>query len=155
VLAGIATLIYVERMRQQQRRSRSWAPVEGRVLSSAIEAETHRSRPVSGSAVTGGDITTYFPSVEYAYEYQGTSYQSQRIITVNINWPKKEAEEAVARYPVGASVTVWVNPDHPDQAVLETSLERYTQKYRMAFFIGAVFLIAGTAGWFIAPLLKQ
>jgi hypothetical protein len=46
--------------------------------------------------------------VTYDYEYQGQSYQSQRIIVANVNWPKKEAEEAVARYPVHSEVTVWV-----------------------------------------------
>jgi hypothetical protein len=154
VLAGIVMVIYVRRMLRQQRQSSSWAPVEGRVLSSNLEKEVHRSRPGYNTPITGGGITTYFPRVEYEYEYQGESYQSKRIITVNINWPKKEAEEAVARYPEGTSVTVWVNPDHPDQAVLETNLECYTKKFKIAFFIGTAFLVVGIVGWLVSPLFK-
>ena len=60
----------------------------------------------------------------------------------------------MARYPEGASVTVWVNPDHPDQAVLETNLERYTKKFKIAFFIGAAFLVVGIVGWLVSPLFK-
>jgi hypothetical protein len=142
-------------MRRQQRRSRFWTPVQGQVQASRVEKEILRSRPGHHSPITGGGIATYFPRIEYTYEYQGFPYLSKRIITVNINWPKKEAEEAVARYPEGASVTVWVDPNRPAQAVLETSMERYARKYRIAFFIGAAFLLVGIIGWFISPLFGR
>jgi len=155
IFSGLAMLVYVAKMRRQQRQSRSWVPVQGRVLSSEVKKEIHRSRFVQGSPLTWGGITTYFPRVEYAYQYQGKTYQAKGIITININWPKKEAEAAVARYPVDASVTVWVNPDLPHQAVLETGMGHYAKKYKLAFFISVAFLIAGTTGWFIAPLLHK
>lgn len=151
ILAGIAMLFYVERMRRQQHKSRSWMPVQGRILNSKVEVEVLRSRPGSRSSMTMGGITTYTPHVEYTYSYQGTPYQAKRIITVNINWPKKEAEAAVSRYPTGASVTVWVNPDYPQQAVLEPGMRHYTKKYKAAFFIGFLLVVAGAVSWFILP----
>jgi hypothetical protein len=154
VSVGIAMPLYVERMRRQQRRSRTWAPVQGEVLSCQVGEETLRSRHGYRSPVTGGGMITYFPRVEYAYEYQGANYQSKRIVMVDINWPKTEAEETVARYPEGASVTAWVNPDHPDQAMLETNLDRYTKKYKIAFLIGAASSVAGTVGWFVSSLFE-
>jgi len=155
IFIGIAMLVYVERRRRQQRQSRTWVPAQGRVLSSEVKKEIHRSGSRQGGPLNWGGITTYFPRVEYTYQYLGTTYQSKGIITININWPKKKAEAAVARYPVDASVTVWVNPEIPHQAVLEPGLGHYAKKYKLAFFISVAFLIAGASGWLIAPLLNK
>lgn len=154
ILVGFTMLIYVEIKRRQQIKSQYWMPVQGRIIFSEVEREilrsTYRSSPMSG-----GDIPTYFPRVEYSYEYQGKAYQGRGIINISINWPRKEAETAVARYPVDAAVTVWVNPVNPHQAVLETGMERYAKKYRMAFVICIAFLVIGVAGWLCAPLMND
>jgi hypothetical protein len=152
IVIGFGTLIYMERMRRQQKNSLSWRPTQGRILSSEVKKEYLRSGRGPGNSGTMGDITVYRPRVEYSYEYHGTSYQSKRIITVDINWPKKEAEAVVSRYPAEASVTVWVNPENPYQAVLERGVRNYKMKFTWAFIIGFSFLVAGATGWFV--LLK-
>ncbi len=151
IFSGIGTLVYVKSMRRRQRRSITWVPVQGKILVSEVEKKTHRY-----SSATGGETTVqYYPCVVYAYQYQGISYQAKGIITLNINWPRKAAEAAVARYPLGAAVTVWVNPEAHHQAVLETGMGPYARKFKFGFLIGAVFLIGGTIGWFLAPLLQK
>ena len=155
IIISVVTMIYAERSRRQQHQSRTWTPVQGRVLSSEVEKEIHRSGSRQGGPLTWSGTTSYFPRVEYTYEYLGATYQSKGIITININWPKKEAEAAVARYPADASVTVWVNPETPHHAVLEPGIGRYGKKYKMAFFIAAAFMIIGSLGWFFAPLLRR
>ena len=153
IIIGFGTLIYVERMRRQQQKSLSWRPTQGRILSSEVKKEYLRSGSGRGPGTSGttGDITIYRPRVEYSYEYHGTSYQSKRIITVDINWPKKEAEAVVSCYPGEASVTVWVNPENPRQAVLERGIRNYKIKFTWAFIIGFSFFVAGTTGWFVLP----
>jgi hypothetical protein len=149
LIVGIATLLYVERMRRQQKESLSWRPATGRILSSEVKKEGLRSRRGPGTSISTGDVTIYRPRVEYSYAYHGTSYNSKRIITVDINWPKKEAEAVVSRYPTDATVTVWVNPKKPEQAVLERGIRNYTARFTFALIIGFFFLMIGTMGWFV------
>ena len=155
IIIGVAIMVYVEKSRRRQQQSRTWTPVQGRVLSSEVKKEIHRSGSRRGGPLTWSGTTSYFPRVEYTYEYLGTTYQSKGIIAININWPKKEAEAAVARYPVDTSVTVWVNPETPHHAVLEPGMGRYGKKYKIGFFIGVAFMIIGSLGWFFAPLLRR
>jgi len=155
IIISVVMMVYAERSRRQQHQSRTWTPVQGRVLSSEVKKEIHQSGSRQGGPLTWSGTISYFPRVEYTYEYLGTTYQSNGIITININWPKKEAEAAVARYPVDTSVTVWVNPDTPHHAVLEPGIGRYGKKYKIAFFIGVAFLVIGLLGWFFAPLLRR
>ena len=150
-IVGIGTLIYVERMRRQQKASLAWRQAQGQILHSEVKKEYLRSGRGPGTSGTTGDITIYRPRIEYHYDYHGTSYQSKRIITVDINWPKKEAEAAVARYPVESSVTVWVNPENPRQAVLEKGIRNYKIKFTWAFIIGFSFFVAGATGWIVLP----
>ena len=149
LVAGIAMLIYTARMRQQQKESLSWQPVQGRILSSEIKTEVLRSRRGPGTSVSTGDITVYRPHVEYSYAYHGTPYNSRRVISIDINWPRKDAEAVVSRYPAETSVTVWVNPERPEQAVLERGIRNYSIKFTMASIIGLLFLVIGVIGWFI------
>ena len=151
IVSGFGTLVYVESMRRRQRQSLTWVPVQGRVLSSEVKKEIHRYSASTG----GGASVQYYPRVVYAYQYQGLSYETKGIITLTINWPKKEAEAAVARYPVDAAVTVWVNPEAHHQAVLETGMGPYARKFKFGFLIGTVFFIGGAIGWFLAPLLQK
>jgi hypothetical protein len=88
--------------------------------------------------------------VTYNYEYQGQSYQSRRIIVADINWPKKEAEEAVARYPVHSEVTVWVNPARPKIAILERGMAGKSRKYQLVFLIGSLFMLVAIVFWLVA-----
>lgn len=149
--SGIGTLVYVKSMRRRQRQSITWVPVQGRILASEVKKSIHRY----SSATGGGASVQYYPRVVYTYQYQGTPYQSKGIITLNINWPRKEAESAVARYPADSAVTVWMNPEDHHQAVLETGMGPYARKFKFGFFIGSAFLIGGTIGWFLAPLVQK
>ncbi len=143
---GIGTLIYGVRTRRLQQQSLSWLPAKGTVLSSEVKIETRTSH--GGSHPT--TFTFYRPRVTYSYEYQGKSYESRRIIVADINWPKQEAEEAVARYPVNSEVTVWVNPARPKIAILEHGMAGKSPKYQLVFLIGALFMLVSIVFWFVA-----
>lgn len=62
---------------------------------------------------------TNYPVVQYAYQVSGQAYQGMKVA------PGPEvggtgAGTVVARYPAGAQVMVFYNPQNPSDAVLET-----------------------------------
>ena len=51
----------------------------------------------------------------------GRSFEAQRV-TLGKESPNEGLETTLARYPLGAPVTVFYNPAHPPEAVLERAL---------------------------------
>lgn len=90
--------------------AQSWPSTSGTVLMSSVQSKT-----------SGRSHSTY-PVVVYQYEVNGKSYQSQNIkageqyMSVRVIG---QAQETVARYPIGASVTVYYNPANPAESALE------------------------------------
>jgi len=145
-VAGLHALLYGWWSRVEARRSEYWFPVEGRVLSSRVEV-----RADTGSDSPRTAIDTFWPCIEYEYQFQGETYHSDRIILVEVNYPRKRAEALVARNPVGARVQVYVDPDHPRRAVLEKGLAGAERQYNIFLIVGGVFLPVGLLLWFVAP----
>lgn len=86
-----------------------WPSTMGTVNASYLERRRSSSR--SGS--------THYPVVQYSYQVGGQPYQGRKIA------PGPEvggtgAGKVVARYPAGAQVMVFYNPENPSEAVLET-----------------------------------
>ena len=90
--------------------AQTWSSTMGTVLSSSVQ-----TRPTGRSHST-------FPVVVYQYEVNGKTYQSQTIKAgdqfMNIR-VIGEAQATVARYPIGASVMVYYNPENPAESALE------------------------------------
>jgi len=86
-----------------------------------------RGLVVSSRSVPGiiASLTTY-AEVEYTYTVKEQRYKSQ-----NLHWgsayrlTRAGAAEEVARYPVGAEVEVYYDPDAPSDAVLERGFNRH------------------------------
>ena len=63
--------------------------------------------------------SSYYPVVTYSYEYQGRSYHGSRITFGNPGCGgERAAQRIAASYPVGATVSVWVNPTAPSESAL-------------------------------------
>ena len=94
-------------MRRKMAAVSQWPSTMGTVMASSIE---WRSSSDSGS--------TAYPVVQYSYQVNGQAYQSSKLA------PGPEmggtgAQKVVARYPSGAQVLVFYNPQNPSEAVLE------------------------------------
>ncbi|HKY55001.1 MAG TPA: DUF3592 domain-containing protein [Anaerolineales bacterium] len=94
-------------MRRRMATVSQWPSTMGTVNSSYLE---RRSSSEGGS--------TNYPVVHYSYQVGGQSYQGTKLA------PGPEvggtgAGKAVARYPEGAQVMVFYNPENPSDAVLE------------------------------------
>lgn len=109
IFGGVAYLIY---KRSQQ----------GKALREAAQAWRSTTGTVLMSSVQSGHAGTLYPVVVYQYEVNGQSYQSQIIKAgeqyLNIRIAG-QAQETVNRYPIGAAVTVYYNPDNPSVSALE------------------------------------
>jgi hypothetical protein len=86
-----------------------WPSTLGTVLMSTLE----RRRSANNNGYTN------YPVVQYSYQVGGQAYQSTKLA------PGPEvggsgAGNVVARYPAGAQVMVFYNPQNPSEAVLET-----------------------------------
>lgn len=90
--------------------SQSWIPTNGRVLKSRVE-------------VSGSDYVSVTPRVIYEYQVNGETYKSEMIRASDkimvIQRGSRTAYDTIDRYPEGANVTVYYNPQNPSEAVLE------------------------------------
>ena len=96
-------------MRRRMATVSQWPSTIGTVNASYLERRHSSSE--SGS--------TNYPVVQYAYQVGGQPYQGMKIA------PGPEvggtgAGKVVERYPAGAQVMVFYNPQNPSEAVLET-----------------------------------
>ena len=67
------------------------------------------------------------PEVRFVYEIAGQRHESKtHSLFVNESSSDSEAAAMVARYPVGAKVTAYVDPVNPGNAVLDRSSRRWT-----------------------------
>lgn len=86
----------------------SWSTTMGTVTSSYLERR--RSSNNSGS--------TNYPIVHYSYQVGGQSYQNTKIAP-GMQVGGTGAGKVVERYPAGAQVMVFYDPQNPSDAVLE------------------------------------
>ena len=107
VILNVVFLAVIFFMRRKMAVVSQWPSTMGTVLASTIE---WRSSSEGGS--------TAYPVVQYSYQVNGRAYQSYKLA------PGPEvggtgAKKIVARYPAGAQVMVFYDPQNPSEAVLE------------------------------------
>jgi len=82
---------------------RHWVPVPGVICELNVNGNRRRQ-----------------PLIRYSYEYQGRRHTSEAVSPIKeLYMSRNGAMVAARRYPYGANVTVFVNPQDPSQAVLE------------------------------------
>lgn len=101
--------------------AQQWRPVEGRIQSSAI---------LERDGVQLADVS-------YTYVVDGGRYMNDDI---HFGEELGTADALVARYPAGASVTVYVDPGDPQRSVLE---RRLGEESIVTAVVLAVFVVAG------------
>jgi hypothetical protein len=121
--------------------SRNWTKTDATILASTVRVNQ------------SSDGTTYHPSVKYRYEVAGSQFESDHITTDDYGSnDRKRAEEIIARYPVGARVSVFYNPQSHDEAVLERGA---SGGWMISFFVGLVMVLAIGFFWGVAALGKR
>jgi hypothetical protein len=95
------------------RSSTSWPTTQGEVVYSSIEQHMD-------SDSDGGTSVTYKAKVVYNYQVGGQALvgDRRRFLETSSNNARR-AQEAINRYPVGAQVMVYFDPNNPQVSVLE------------------------------------
>jgi hypothetical protein len=106
----------------QAREVRSWPQTSGKVVSSV--AEVRDVRVADDDREDGYRLEQHnFANVVYEYSVAGRKVRGDRI-SVGEDPGDFQVAERLAKYPAGSVVTVYYNPVHPEQAVLERDLPR-------------------------------
>ncbi|QFI77129.1 DUF3592 domain-containing protein [Bradyrhizobium betae] len=106
----------------QVREARSWLQAPGKVVTSVAEL---RDVKVFDDDREGGSRleSRNFANVTYEYSVGGRKLRNNRI-SIGEDLGNFQVAEKLAKYPAGSIVTVYYNPRHPDQAVLERDLPK-------------------------------
>lgn len=119
--------------------AQSWPSMPGTVnRSEVVEHEDTDS--------DGGSTVTYEPVVEYQYSVMGQPFTGKRIAFGANRFNFKKAVEIAARYPLGARVNVYYNPEKPKDSTLETS----ASGGKLFVIFGAVMAAVGLVALIIA-----
>jgi hypothetical protein len=88
------------------------------------------------------DGEQYQPFIRYEYAIQSQTYEgcAVRSLMINYNW-SGPAGRVCERYPVGASVSVYVDPMQPNTAVLEYGSHGWGKA--LVCIVSAIFIICG------------
>jgi len=106
----------------QAREARNWPQTPGRVVRSV--AETRDVRVSDDEREEGYRLESRnFANVTYEYSAGGRKLRCDRI-SIGEDLGNFEVAEKLAKYPAGSIVTVYYNPRHPEQAVLERDLPK-------------------------------
>jgi len=114
--------------RRKVAQARNWPSTMGTVHMSTVEWRR-------GSK--GGSVA--YPVVQYAYQVMGRQYQGRKIM------PGPEAggsgaHKIVARYPMGAQVMVYYDPNNPSDALLERGMPGFINILWIVLVLLDVFL---------------
>ncbi len=114
-LAGGAGLVwYSANSKKKAGASQSWPSAPAAITVSDVRESVSRN--------DDGDVSvSYYPRVEYTYEAAGQSFTSKQVAFGGLrgyNNPDK-ARQDLEKYPAGAAVTAYYNPEKPSEAVLE------------------------------------
>jgi hypothetical protein len=120
--------------------SRNWPTTEGRVVHSGVQV--HHSTDDEGDT-----STTYGASIQYEFNVSGQEIQgTRRSFTEMRTNSVRRAEQILARYPQGSSVTVYHHPDKPSLSVLEPGIKWWIYALMIIVLGLLVFGVIGALG---------
>ena len=140
IFAGAVFAFFGINLLLEGKASERWPAVSGTVLSSTVESKFSQDQRSNSRT---SQSTTYHPKVTYEYRVDGQKHSSDQLGLSA--WGSSNTDHAlsvVAKYPVGSSVTVHYNPEHPAKSVLEpgvaTAGEVATGLGAASFVVGCI-----------------
>ena len=136
-LLNVIFLAIIFATRRKMAAVQTWSSTMGTVLASYLE---RRSSGKSGS--------TNYPVVQYSYQVGGQSYQGAKIAP-GMEVGGTGAGKVVNRYPQGAQVMVFYDPNNPSDAVLEKKAPAQWLLWLMLFIFDASLCVMAVAFAFV------
>ncbi|MGA3268874.1 MAG: DUF3592 domain-containing protein [Verrucomicrobiota bacterium] len=130
---AVASFVLGFWIRRKEQAARTWSKASGRIVSCELLRQP---------GPRGGEVVT--PVIEYEFNHEGRSFKSSHWRFGNFSVGNSvSAQAVVSRYPVGSSVTVFVNPQQPMKSVLEHQPSWLSWvPFGFGIFFLAVFLLA-------------
>ena len=131
---GIFLVIFNLRSKKKAEGSQNWPSTAGSVTLSEVKQTTSTDDD-------GHESHGYYPLVNYTYQVAGQNYTGKNITfgsKLGYNQPAKASAD-LARYPLGAAVSVYYDPQKPSDAVLE----RRAGGFKLGLVIGIICLVLG------------
>ncbi len=131
IFIGLGIWLVIKSIQDKKKagESQNWPSTLGTITQSQV------SESVSTS---DDDLPSYHPSVKYSYAVGGESFESNKIYFGAVSsGSQKKAQEVIARYSQGSTVTVFYNPINPKEAVLE----RQSKSTTVMLVLGIVFVL--------------
>jgi hypothetical protein len=145
ILAGGLGCVFFVLAWQRKRKediTKTWQPTPGIILTSEVK-EHNAIDPAQKNK------TVSTPMVRYQYVCAGNSYTGYRITFNPVEYSLAKAQQIVSHFSPGSSVTVFFDPLHPDEAVLE----RNTRGFNLLFSAGLVLFALGSGSCCISLLV--
>ncbi|MGH6712408.1 MAG: DUF3592 domain-containing protein [Bradyrhizobium sp.] len=123
LLAPLGLLLFAAVYKSLQvRAAKEWPSAAGKVMAS--HAQVRETRVIDNDR-EGGYRTEQrnFANIVYEYSVAGQKLRNNRV-SIGEDLGNFQVSETIAKYPVGAVVTVYYNPLHPKEAVLERDLPK-------------------------------
>jgi len=138
LLAPLALVLFAAAYKSLQvRAAREWPSVPGKVVIS--NSEMRKVRVIDSAREDGHRFEERnFANIVYQYAVAGKQLRNNRV-SIGEDLGNFEVAETIAKYPVGLAVTVYYNPLHPNEAVLERELPKGLWG---CLGIGTVFVLA-------------
>jgi hypothetical protein len=106
----------------QVRAAHDWPSTPGKVVTS--NSELREVKVLDSDRESGHKFEPRnFANIVYEYSVSGEMFRNNRV-SIGEDRGNFEVAKTIARYPVGTIVTVYYNPLHPHEAVLERDLPR-------------------------------
>jgi hypothetical protein len=106
----------------QVRAAREWPQAAGKVVVS--EAQVRDTRVIDSDREEGYRTEQRnYANIVYEYSVAGQKLRNNRV-SIGEDRGNLQVAETIAKYPVGAIVTVYYNPLHPNEAVLDRDLPK-------------------------------
>jgi hypothetical protein len=102
-------------------------------------------------SVDGGnpDRVVYSPLVRYQYTLGSRKYTGMRVTFTPSQYTRQKAEQTVNRFPPSTPVTIYYDPLHPEEAILEQhSTDHQVLITLVLFFLCLVWDLCVSLCWF-------
>src|SRR3954451_23566095 len=124
---------------QMAKASVNWPTTTGRVTASDVKKVVFRRQP----------------QITYTYSVNGAPFTSRRVSFAG-GYKPKEVDPVLARYPVGADVTVAHDPQNPAEATLETvSNKQVTAQVRLLVICFILIIAVNILNYWVKSLNRK
>lgn len=113
LLIGGAAFVYLWKLGEKGQSATHWPSASGTIVESRLDIRSHNGGD--------GNREDYLPQLRYRYSVGGITLEStiRRYPNPGAMQSRDQAEAVLAKYPNGAVVRVYYNPERPQEACLE------------------------------------